>query len=439
MTVPPPDPRPLAGIRVIDLCVVWTGPFGSMILGDLGAEVIKLENIHQMQPYTRGNFRALRREDVAGKGASVEGYPDRDPGEKPYERDPMYLPLFRNKRSLTIDLRSERGKANFRRLVAGSDVLMENNVPETLDKLGITYEALREINPGIIMVRCPAFGGDGAYKNYRAWGNQMEAMVGHSLLRGYADLPPTSNTAVFPCDFQTGAVSAFAVLAALNYRAETGKGQLVEIAQVENTAHMFPQSIMDYTMNGRVRGTTGNHDVHGAAPGGVYPCLGDDRWIAIAAYDDAEFAALANVIGAPGLAADPRFASVVARRSHLDELDAALAALTPAHDSHALAIELQAAGVAAGPVQDAAEILRCPQLRDRGFFERVEHRFTGTWDWPGMVFQMPASRPSIRRAPVGLGEDNEYVYKQLLGLSGPEYEELVATGDIGTEFDASIP
>jgi crotonobetainyl-CoA:carnitine CoA-transferase CaiB-like acyl-CoA transferase len=433
-----PDLRPLAGVRVIDLCVVWTGPFGTELLGDLGAEVIKLENIHRMQPYTRGNRRALTKEEVAGSGSWGEGYPGRDPGDRPYERDPSYVPLFRNKLSMTVDLRSERGRANFLKLVAVSDALFENNVPETLEKLGITYDVLREVNPRLIMLRCPAFGGSGVYKNYRGWGNQIEAMCGHSVLRGYPDLDPTHNTGVFACDYQTGAVGAFALMAALNYREETGKGQEIELAQVENSAFMFPQSTMDYLLNGRIQRTTGNREA-GAAPSGVYPCRGEDRWIAIAVNDDREWAALAGVMRRPELAGDDRFATALARRTHLDELDALLSAWTANHDNRALALELQAAGVTAGPIQDARDLLECPQMRERGFFERVHHRFTGTYDWPGMPFRMSVSPLRIAKPPVGLGEDNEYVYKELLGLSDGEYDDLVMAGEIGTEFDPSIP
>lgn len=432
------DLRPLAGIRIIDICVVWTGPFGTMLLGDLGAEVVKLENVHRMQPYTRGNRRKLTKEEIAGTGSWGEGFPDKDPGERPYERDPNYVPLFRNKLSMTVDLRSERGKENFFKLVEKSDVLMENNVPETLDKLGITYDLLREINPRLIMVRCPAFGGSGAYKNYRAWGNQMEAMSGHSYLRGYAGEPPTNNTGIFATDYQTGAVGAFAVMAALNEREETGRGQLVELSQVENASFMFPQATMEYLLNGRNSYTTGNREP-GAAPSGVYPCRGDDRWLTIQVTNDEEWRGLVCVMDRPDLIEDSRFATHLEREKHLDDLDAILAAWTKDHDALGLAMELQAAGVPAGPIQDARDLLHCPQMRERGFFERIEHEWTGTYDWPGMAFKMPESNLRIAKPPVSLGEDNEYIYRDVLGLSGTEWEELVAAREIGTEFDASIP
>ena len=387
---------------------------------------------------TRGP-RTLRKQDIEGGTPLYSGYPDGDPGDKPYERSAASLPFFRNKKSVTINIMTAEGKEYLRRLVEASDVLVENNVPETMDKLGITYEWLSSVNPGIIMLRCPAFGGSGEYAKFRAWGNHIEAVLGHALLRGYADMDPSSNTGIYAGDFQTGAVGAFAVLAALHHRARTGKGQLIELTQAENGAHMFPQSIMDYTMNGTVQGTIGNRDIHGAAPNGVYPCLGDDRWIAISVWDDAEWRALANAMQRPDLVDDARFRSAVGRRKQQDELDLLLAAWTAQHHSHALAAELQAVGVPAGPVQDVAELLRCPQLRERGFFERVEHKFTGTYDYPGMLFKMPVSNLRIALPPTGLGEYNEYVYKRVIGVTDEEYEQLVEAGEIGTEFDSSIP
>lgn len=438
MTTEQKDLRPLAGVRVIDFTVVWAGPFAAMLMADLGAEVIKVENVRRMQPQTRGNKRVLKKEEIEGLGALYAGYPDRDPGDKPYERHVM-TPLFRNKLSVTINMLTKEGMDYFWRLVEKADVIVENNVPETMDKLGLTYEALKAVNPGIIMIRCPAFGADGPYRNFRAWGNHIEAVLGHTLLRGYEDGDPSTTVGIYSGDYQTGATAAFAAMTALHYRARTGKGQLIELCQVENGSQMFPQSLSDWTMNHRIQGTIGNRDVHGAAPSGVYACSGEDKWIAIDAWEDGEWRALVEVMGQPGLLTDERFATVLDRQQNYRALDAVIEAWTRGHDSHGLAMRLQAAGVAAGPIQEADEALRCPQLRERGFFERVEHKFTGTWDWPGMLFKMPASQTRIERPPVGLGEHNEYVYKTVLGVSDAEYDDLLARGEIGTEYDASIP
>jgi crotonobetainyl-CoA:carnitine CoA-transferase CaiB-like acyl-CoA transferase len=216
-------------------------------------------------------------------------------------------------------------------------------------------------------------------------------------------------------------------------------GQLIELVQVENGTQMFPQSMMDWVLNGRTSGTLGNRDVHGAAPSGTYRCAGEDCWIAIDVWDDDEWAGLTRAMDAPRLRDDPRFRSQLDRRKNYRELDAIVEEWTKERESHALAEELQAAGVPAGPIQQADEAYRCPQLRERGFFERVHHKFTGTYEWAEMPFKMPASGLRIERPPVGLGEHNEYVYKQLIGVSDAEYEDLLARGEIGTEFDPSIP
>lgn len=430
---------PLAGLRALDVSVVWAGPFTSQILADLGAEVIKVENVHGWQPHTRTSQARPRKEDVGPESGFVHGFPDHDPAGKAWERDPWYLPMLRNKKSVTVNLLTEQGQEYFHRLVAKSDILFENNVPATMERLGITYDVLSRYRPDLIMLRAPAFGLDGPYKNRRGFGVHIEAFIGHTMLRGYPDMDPSSNTMIFAGDYQTAAVGVFAILAALHHRDLTGKGQLIELAQAENSTQMFPQAIMDYVLNGRVQGTIGNHDVQGYAPNGVYPCAGDDRWIAITVHDDEEWRALVSVMGRPGLVTDERFATAAAREGHQEELDRLLSEWTVGEDSMALMARLQAAGVPAGAVMDPRDALDSPQLKERGFWERLHHTFTGTWEWPGPPFRLPLSGRPPSLPPPGLGEHNEYVYKQIIGLSDAEYDTLVASGEIGTEFDPSIP
>jgi crotonobetainyl-CoA:carnitine CoA-transferase CaiB-like acyl-CoA transferase len=431
-----PDVRPLAGFRVVDLTVAWAGPFGAMLLGDLGAEVLRVENIHVWLSHTR-NWRARpTRREVPATDPITSGYPYGEPGDRPWERSPAYVPLHRNRRSVTIDVRTERGRGYLKRLVEVSDVVYDNNVPETLEKLGITWEAVSAWNPRAIMFRAPAYGLRGEYRNYRAWGTHIEAVLGHTLLRGYPDADPSGTPPVYACDFQTGVIGAFAVMAALFARERSGKGQLVELSQAENGLSLFPQAIMDWTLNGVVQATTGNRGVHGEAPSGVYACRAGG-WIAIDVCEDAEWRALANVFGRPELADAPEFATAEARRARLDELDSVLGELTRERDATALMHALQAAGVPAGEVQRADQAYHCPHLRGRGFFERLENRYTGAHDYPGLMFRMPASGLRID-PPTTLGEFNEYVYREILGLGEAEYEELVASGEIGDTFDETI-
>ncbi|MEE9278667.1 MAG: CoA transferase, partial [Myxococcota bacterium] len=245
-------PRPLEGVRVIDLCVVWAGPFATMLLGDLGAEVIKPENQFVWQPMTRGGSARPDKGMLQYTNAWGGGYPRNEPGARPWNYSPTFVSLYRNKKSFTVDLRQPEGLDVLARLVALSDVVYENNATGTLEKLGISYDWLREANPSIIFVQVPAYGSSGAYADARALGVHLEGVMGHTLLRGYEDADPSTNSAIFSGDYLAGTQGALAVMAALRHRDRSGEGQRIEIAQAENAAGMFTQAIMDYSLNGRV-------------------------------------------------------------------------------------------------------------------------------------------------------------------------------------------
>lgn len=432
-------PLPLAGIRVVDLTCVWAGQFATQLLGDLGAEVVKVENIHVWQTMTRSFLARPNRESLEGLVPWTGGFPNMDPGDRPWNRCPCYINLFRNKLAMTCDLRTPSGREVLARLVRVSDVVYENNVTETMEKLGITYDWLCSIRPDIIFVRAPGYGSTGARKNTRAFGTQIESVIGHALLRWYADLDPTTETPIFSSDAFSGLNGAFAVMAALNARRRTGEGQLIELPQAECSLAMFPEAIMEYSLNRRLPEPLGNRDVQHAAPQGVYPCLGEDRWIALTVSSDEQWQRLCALMGRKDLAGDERFRTTPGRWSRHDELDEILADWTADHDARALMWELQSIGIAAGPVMTAEDCYHDPHIAERGYFEVIHHAETGTYPWPGMPFKMSASPLSIRRPPRALGEDNEYVYKRLLGFSDQEYTNLEAEGHVGTEFDPDIP
>lgn len=429
--------QPLAGVRVLDLTVVWAGPMATMLLSDLGAEVIKIENIHVWQTLARG---ALAHPPRVRPGPDTPAiYPHDDPGERPWNRAANSMNTLRNKRSVTVDLRIPEGRAAFEALVRSADVVYENNVTETMEKLGITYEYLLGLRPDIIFVRAPAFASTGPYRNRRAFGVHLEGVTGHSLLRSYRDLDPSTNTQIYAGDFFAGTHGAFATIAALIYRRRTGKGQLIELPQVEAAAGMLAQYMMDYALNGRVHESLGNRDFHGAAPCGVYPCRGEDRWIALTVGDDAQWAALCEALGAPKLAGDPRFATAEGRLRDQDALDAELPLLTRDRDARELTLALQARGVAAGPVMDARDAYLDEHLRARGMLQRRFQEDTGEVDWIGPYIHTDDGALPIRRAPVRLAEDNQYVYKDLLGYSDAAYDALIAAGHVGDRFDDSLP
>ena len=440
------NPKPLEGVRVIDLCVVWAGPFATVQLADLGAEVIKPENPFVFQPMTRGAM-AHPPQILADTGiAWAGGYPEGKVGKRPWDYNPTFVSLYRNKKSFTVDLRRPEGLDVLARLVAVSDVVYENNATGTMEGLGITYDWLKAANPKIIFVRVPAYGSTGPYARARALGVHLEAVMGHSLLRGYPDADPSSNTAIYSGDYLAGAQGAFAVMTALWHRDRTGEGQLIEIAQAENAACMFTQAIMDYSLNGNVQGATANRDIHGRAPFGVYPSKSsggpetmDDRWVAIAIETDEQWQAFGQAIGSPVWAKDARFATNAGRLEHHDELDRLIGEYTVTQDDLELMHRLQGVGVSATAVLEASRMFDDPHLRARDFFKKQTQKSSGSYEYVGPLWKLPETPVEYLQPPVMFGEHNEYVYREVLKVSDEEYQALSAGGHIATEYDASVP
>jgi crotonobetainyl-CoA:carnitine CoA-transferase CaiB-like acyl-CoA transferase len=417
---------PLEGIRVIDMTVVWAGPFAAALLSDMGAEVIRVESAQRWDTIIRmaGDARAMRDH---GSDVALDA--------PPWEIGANWNTVGRNRKSVTMDLRRQDGLEAFYRLVSKSDIFIENNSPDVVHHLKIDYETLKQHNPKLIMVSLSAFGATGPYRNYRAYGSNMEAVVGHALLRGYPDTDPTHNTSVFFADACAGATSAFGMLAALRHRHVTGEGQYIDMSQSENVAHTLTPAIMDYAMNGRVRETLGNRDDQ-RAPQGVYPSAGDDVWLALSCGTDAEFASLCNVMGRPELAMDERFATLEARHRNHDALDAEISAWTATLSQHEAFHALQAQGVAATPVLSIAQVFEDPQLRHRDMWQEVTHPVAGTHVYykPPIAHMSETPLQYWRHSPT-LGQDNEYVYKQVMGYTDAEYQHFVDTGHAGTTYE----
>ncbi|MBI5947158.1 MAG: CoA transferase [Chloroflexi bacterium] len=438
--------KPLEGVRVIDLCVVWAGPFATMLMGDLGAEVIKPENPFVFQPMTRGAIARPPKPMLALAAAWAGGLPGNEPGARPWNYNPTFVSLYRNKKSFTVDLRRPEGLEVFRKLVAVSDVVYENNATGTMEKLGITYDFLKAANPKIIFVRVPAYGSTGPYQDARALGVHLEAVMGHTLLRGYDDSDPSTTTAIYSGDYLAGAQGAFAVMTALWHRERTGEGQLIEIGQAENASAMFTQAIMDYSLNGHIQETIGNRDVNGRFPCGVYPAKSpgtaatqDDRWISIHVETDEQWAAFGRAIGGPAWASDPRFATNDGRAAHFREIDANIAAYTAGQEDYDLMHRLQAAGVAAAPVLESSRMFDDPQFRSRGFFRKQTQSDAGTHEYVGPLWKMEGTPVEFAQPPVTFGEHNDYVYRDVLKMSPEEIDALRAGGHIATEYDPSVP
>ena len=427
---------PLEGIRILGITEIWVGPYVELLFGDMGAESIRIESTQRFPGSTRGT-QAHPSKEMATRQGSIGGYANDDPGERPWNRNVGFNAIGRNKKGMTVDITTPEGLEIFKRLVKVSDVVLNNNVPGTMEKLGITYEMLKKEKPDVIYARIAGFGGYGPYSGYRMIGATLEGVLGHSLLRGYPDMDPSTGVpSRATADMSGGVQISFGILAALHHRDKTGEGQELDFSMSEILVSYLPQAFMDYTMNGRVQDNLGNRDPV-AAPCGNYRCKGEDRWVSITVFNDEEWAGFSRAVGEEWVR-DERFASQSVRYQHQDELDELINGWTQERDFYEVMEMMQKEGVAAGPVLDARDMFNDPHLQARGFHEEGYQEETGTFKYPGMLFKLSKTPGSIRRGPVRLGEDNEYVYKELIGVSDAEYEELVRTGHIGMDFAPHI-
>ena len=430
----------LAGIRVADDHRRLADPMSRSYSRSGGADVIRVEPANRVQPFTRGMDRVAdpqRMRQLIASGAPV-GYPDGDPGTDPWNRSASFNSHARNKRSMTCDIMTPEGREAVLRLAAECDVLVENNVPETIDKARLDYASLKAVNPRLVMLRMPAFALDGPYRNFRAFGLHVEAMVGHTLLRGYPDAGPETLSESLASDGISGVQGALAVLLALRHRERTGHGQLIEMPLTEGFLPLLGEFIMDETMNRRDTPPQGNAHRH-HAPHNVYRCFGDDDWIAIDVGTDADFAALCDVLGLGDLPSDARFASQQARRRNVTSLDTLVAGACAGRDKESLFHELQARGVCAAPTRNAVEALGDAQLNARGFFEPLPTADEGKpFRYPGLTFRMQRTPNHLHTPPVRLGEHNREIYCDLLGYTAEELAELEARGLASTTFPETI-
>ncbi len=422
-------PLPLEKIRIIDVTEVWAGPMSTSLLADLGAEVIRVESFPRAP---------TNRPPVAPAGGRMLVDLDAT-APRPWDRYAINNMSNRNKKGITLDLSRPKGKEIFKRLVAASDIVIEGYSAGTMQNLELDYPVLREVKPDIIMLSAPGWGEDGPYQGYVTLGNSIDSYTGHHLMRGHPGDDPTLTTPSVHSDAVVAATIPFAALTALHYRMRTGKGQWIDMSQAEGLLPNLGWAWMDYAMNGRSPTQMGNRDRR-MAPHGCYPCQGEEEYVVISVSNDDEFARLCRTIGRPELLGDPRFADVPSRFENQDELDRIIGEWTSQHTHYEVMKDLQAAGVASGPVMRDYEAYSDPHLEARGFYETVTHPVAGTHRYPGMLWKMPSTPISIRIPPTALGQFNEYVYIELLGLSKEEVATLETERYIGTEYapDASI-
>jgi len=392
---------PLEGIRVFFIGSTWAGPMCAALLSDMGAEVIRQETHARIDAY-----RYLRSSDMTNP-----------------EGGPLFQDLNRNALSVALNMSQPKARELARAIIRISDVLLENNAPTLLRGWGLDYPEVKESNPTIIMASMSGFGQNGPLALDRAYGPPLSSLSGIAALIGYEGEDPVGELYAYN-DPVAGVTTFFAIMAALHYRAKTGKGQYIDLSQWEAGSALLGKEIMDYTMNGRVAACRGNRSMW-MAPHGCYPCRGEDKWITIACATEEEWRALCIATGNPQWMEDDRFADLNSRLKNGEEVDKLITEWTSAHTDYEAMEILQGAGVAALPVLTMAEMFTDPHALEEEYLVHVPHPYepgAHSYNTPWKLSETPGG--ISRHAPI-LGEHSEYVLCELCGIPKDEFAKLV--------------
>lgn len=397
---------PLEGVRIIDFCWIGAGSYTTKIFADMGADVIKIES--------------LTRLDSLRMGAP---YKDGKPG---VNRSGYFADRNTSKRSITIAMKHPAAFKLIEKLILQADIVANNFTPGVMEKFGLGYPEVRAMKSDIIYLSMSMHGADGPERSYLGYGANIAAITGLQYLTGLPDRPPAGTGTNYPDHIPNPCHAAFAVLAALRYRRRTGKGQNIEVAQSEPTVAMLGPTILDLTVNGRNHERTGNRHAW-AAPHGVYPCMGSDRWIAIAATSDAQWTALIEVIGSPSWSLEERWAGIAGRYRDSADLDRLLSGETAKWNAETLMTALQQKNVSAGVVQNAEDVIkRDPQLAHRRHWTKLTHAEMGETIYNMPPFRFSRSPVQLRSPAPLLGEHTREICRTLLGLNESEIDALIA-------------
>lgn len=403
-------PLPLTGIRIADFSWVGAGPFLTKPLADHGADVIKVESRTRVDPI---RSMAPFRDGVGG-----------------IERSGYFANRNTSKRSICLDLKDPRGRELALRLIAASDVVVNNFSPGTMDRLGLGYDDAREVRPDVVYLEMPMMGTDGPHRDCRGYGLTIAAAGGLLGLSGYPDRPPVGTGTNYPDHVPNPLHGAVAVLAALRKRRRTGQGEYIELAQLESTINAIGPAVVAAAHGETVRPAGNDDEV--AAPHGVYPCAGEDTWCAVAVFDDRQWAATRRVLGGVDWSHHPQFDSSEGRRRARADLDRLIARASVRWDADQLAAELTARGVAASAVLHADDLVcRDPQLRARRHWVTLDHPVMGPSIYDRTPYRFSATPGCLRTPSPLLGADSRDVCTQLLGLPDETYEALEQQGVVG--------
>jgi len=383
------------------------GPLTLKFFADYGATVIRIET--------------FSRPCVTRTSA-----PFKD-GKAGVNRSGYFNHFSANMLSVSLNMGHPDGLGLARELVAKTDVVMENFTPGVMDRWGLSYEELKKIKPDVIMVRQNGFGSDGPYRNLAAFGMILAAVVGIPNFIGWPDRGPLPVGVGAYTDCISPRFASAALIAALDFREKTGKGQLIDLAQFETAISFFLPGVLDYAVNGHEPARNGNASLY-ACPHNVYQCEGNERWCTVAVSDDRQWADLCAVMGREDLASDARFDTLAHRKEHEAEIDEIVGDWTRTHSPEEVMAVLQKAGVAAGVVENAADLYADPQLRQRNLFWPMEHSEMGMFTHLGSSLELSETPARPYHPSPCLGEHNEYVLTNILGKTDEELVEILASG-----------
>lgn len=395
---------PLQGLRVLDLSTVIAGPFGATLLGDFGAEVIKVE--------------------LPGKGDPLRGLGPYHKGE-----GLRWIGLSRNKKSLTLDLRKEEGKEILRKMVKKTDIIIENFRTGTLEKWGIGYEQLKEYNPDLVMVRVTGYGQTGPYAYKAGFGTPATAFSGYTYLHGYPDRAPMSPSFSL-ADYVTGIYVAFAAISAIYHRDKSieNKGQFVDIGLYESMFRMMEFLVTDYDQTGRIKERSPGLSGH-SAPAGIFQTK-DKHWVVIVTSSDRTFERLAKVIGREDMLTDERYHTNAERMKRFEEVNGILADWVARKRRDEIQKLFDENGVPVSPVYSIKDIFEDPHYQARENIVEVEHPRLGKVKIPGVVPKFSETPGSIHQKAPDLGEHSETILQELVGLDEDSIKELKDKGVI---------
>ncbi|MEE9285016.1 MAG: CoA transferase [Dehalococcoidia bacterium] len=396
--------QPLEGIKVADFSWAFAGPIATKYLAIFGAKVVKIET-HSRPDSTRIAHPFL-------------GKPSRNSST-------LFGNFGPSKLSISLNLNMPAARTVAGRLVAWADVVVENFSAGQMAEWGLGYQQVRELNPAAIMLSSSQQGQTGPHAAHPGLGGMLQALAGFNHFTGYPDRVPRGPAIPYP-DLIAPWFSIVAIVAALEHRQRTGKGQYLDLSQLEASLQFLAPALLDYSANGRAGGRRANASDE-AAPHNAYRCRGDDRWCAISVSSDEEWRAFRRVIGDPAWVREARFASLAARVEHARELDGRVTAWTREREAEEIMRLMQEAGVPAGVVANGRDLHHDPQLRHRGHFAMVEHPRMGSYPVDAPAFRILGTPPDIRPSPL-LGQHNETVCRDLLAMSEEEYGALEEKG-----------